>query len=59
MEAFGYRIVAESALAENLQLHVLARAYRDAWLALKRATAVWAGTASRDLGVTIEFEEPG
>ena len=43
---------------ENLQLHVFARAYRDAWLELKHEPPVGQHRLER-LGVTIEFEEPG
>lgn len=57
MDAFGYRIVPEDALAENLHLHVLARAYRDAWLALKRKPPVGQHRLV-GLGVTIEYEGP-
>lgn len=57
MDAFGYRIVAESALAEELQLHVFARAYRDAWVALHARAPVGAHAFVR-LGVTIAFTEP-
>jgi hypothetical protein len=61
MDAFGYRIVAQDASAEDLHLHVFARAYRDAWLALKRQPPVGQHRLER-LGVTIEYqapEEPG
>ena len=58
MEAFGYRIVAQNAWGENFQLHVLARAYRDAWLDLK-GQLPFGRHRLEDLGVTIEFEKPG
>ena len=58
MDAFGYRIVPESALAGTLHLHVLARAYRDAWLELKGHLPLGRHRLE-DLGVTIEFEKPG
>jgi len=55
MDVFRYRISPEIAFAETLQLHVLARAYRDAWLALKRQPP--AGQHRLEaLGVTIEYE---
>jgi hypothetical protein len=57
MYAFGYRIVSEDPLAENLQLHVLARAYRDAWLELTGQLPLGPHQL-KDLGVTIEFGVP-
>jgi hypothetical protein len=57
MEVFGYRIFAEGALDENFQLHVLARAYRDAWLDLK-GQLPFGRHRLETLGVTIEFENP-
>lgn len=55
MDAFGYRIVSQGALAENLYLHVFARAYREAWLALHARAP--AGThAFERLGITIDFD---
>jgi hypothetical protein len=58
MDAFGYRIVRESESAGNLQLHVFARAYRDAWLALHSQAPVGQHAFER-LGVAIDFKEPG
>jgi hypothetical protein len=58
MDAFGYRIVSEDAFAEKFQLHVLARAYRDAWLELK-GQLPFGRHRLEDIGVTIEFERPG
>jgi hypothetical protein len=58
MDAFGYRIGPEDTLAENFQLHVLARAYRDAWLELK-GQLPFGRHRLEALGVTIEFERPG
>jgi hypothetical protein len=56
MEVFGYRIVPEGALAESLHLHVFARAYREAWVALHARPPV--GTHSfESLGVAIDFKE--
>lgn len=57
MDVFGYRIVPADELAENLHLHVFARAYRDAWLALKRQPPVGQHRLER-LGLTIEYEAP-
>jgi hypothetical protein len=57
MDAFGYRIVPEGALARNLYLHVLARAYRGAWLELKGQPPVGQHRLE-SLGVTIEFDAP-
>lgn len=57
MEVFGYRIVVEDALDENFRLHVLARAYRDAWLELK-GQLPFGRHRLEDLGITIEFRKP-
>ena len=42
---------------EHLELHVLARAYRDAWLAMKAQPPVGRHRLEL-LGVTIVFEAP-
>lgn len=57
MDAFGYRILPESALAANLELHILARAYRDAWVALHSRGPAGMHAFAR-LGVVIDFKEP-
>lgn len=54
--AQGYRI-AVAADEDRLELHVLARAYRDAWLAMKAREP--AGRHHLEsLGLTIEFAAP-
>jgi hypothetical protein len=52
----GYRIDLP-AEEERLELHVLARAYRDAWLVMKARPPVGRHRIS-SLGLTIEFDEP-
>ncbi len=42
---------------EYVELHVFARAYRDAWLAFKGRVPV-GKHRFQTLGVTIEYEEP-
>lgn len=54
--AYGYRIEPDEWLA-RVELHVLARAYRDAWLALKLRAPVGEHRIE-PLGVVIDFEEP-
>ena len=56
MKGFGYRIVVREE-DFRLELHVLARAYRVAWLALKRQAPVGPHRLE-GLGVTIEYELP-
>jgi hypothetical protein len=54
MNGHGYRIDVRDE-DHRVELHVLARAYRDAWLALRRQPPI--GPHRLDgLGVTIEFE---
>jgi hypothetical protein len=56
MKGHGYRIEVREE-DSRFELHVLARAYRDAWLALKRRPP--AGPHRLEgLGVTIEYELP-
>jgi len=59
MERFGYSIDIEGDSKDvRLELHVLARAYRDACLALMLRPP--AGPHRLEgLGVTIRYEEPG
>ena len=59
MEGFGYSIDHEGAGKDvRLELHVLARAYRDACLALMLRPPVGPHRLE-GLGVTIKYEEPG
>jgi hypothetical protein len=58
MDFFGYRILPDNALAGNLHLHVFARAYREAWVALHSRDPVGTHAFER-LGVAIEFKAPG
>jgi hypothetical protein len=57
MDDCDYRIIAARTLAENLQLHVFVRAYRDAWIALYSQPPVGTHSFAR-LGVSIRFKEP-
>ena len=58
MEGHGYRIHVEGSGKEvNLELHVLARAYHDACLALTLRTPAGRHRLE-DLGVTLEYEHP-
>jgi hypothetical protein len=52
----GYRIDIADA-DERMELHVLARAYRDAWLALKLHRPIGPHRLE-SLGVTIEYQSP-
>jgi hypothetical protein len=54
--AYGYRIEPSEAPAP-LELHVLARAYRDAWLALRLRPPAGTHPIGK-LGIAIDFEEP-
>jgi hypothetical protein len=59
MSGLGYSIDVEGDGKDvRIELHVLARAYHDACLALMRCPPVGRHRLE-DLGVTIEFEEPG
>jgi hypothetical protein len=56
MNHYGYRIDLREE-EQRVELHVLARAYRDAWLALKLRPP--AGQHRLDsLGITIEYQLP-
>ncbi len=52
----GYRIDLPDA-DERIELHVLARAYRDAWLALKLHRPIGPHRLE-GLGITIEYQPP-
>ena len=53
----GYRLVTGRLTACGIELHVLARAYRAAWIALHSEPPVgWHRLA--DLGLAIDFGEP-
>ncbi len=58
IHGLGYRIEIEGDGKDvRIELHVLARAYRDAWLALKLRPPV--GPHRLDgLGITIEYQLP-
>ena len=56
MKGHGYRIDLREE-DQRIELHVLARAYRDAWLAVKLRPPV--GPHRLDgLGITIEYQLP-
>jgi len=56
MHGHGYRIDLREE-DHRIELHVLARAYRDAWLALKLRPPVGAHRLE-GLGITIEYQLP-
>jgi hypothetical protein len=56
--SFGYRIVPSHPDCDRLQLHVFARAYREAWIAL-HADAPSGRHWFERLGIAIDFGAPG
>ncbi|MCC6212022.1 MAG: hypothetical protein IT513_13365 [Burkholderiales bacterium] len=55
--SLGYRIVAARGASERIELHVLARAYRECWLAL-HAEAPSGRHWFDHLGIAIDFGAP-
>ena len=58
VEAFGYRIVPAHPDYQHVELHVFARAYRDAWMALHGESPRGRHWFER-LGIAVDFPPRG